>query len=369
MINCSVCGYRPVDAKELPVKLPPLKDFEPTDDGKSPLAKAKKWLKVKCPKCKNQAERETDTMDTFVDSSWYFMRYADSNNKKEFASKEKIKKWLPVSSYLGGAEHTTMHLLYSRFFVKALHKLGYLDFNEPFLNRRNRGIILGTDRQKMSKSKGNVIDPDNEVKQYGADAVRMYLAFMGPYLQGGSWNSNGITGVYRFLNRIYNFVQCYDSKIKPNLKAAGILNKYIKVIGQDINDLNINTGVSGLMKLLNELELQKISKKEYETLLKLIAPFAPHLAEELWQNVLNNKQSIHLEKWPQHNEKLAVQENTLIIIQINGKVRDKVEVSYNIEQKEVEKLALNSLKIKNIIGANQVKKIIFVPNKIINIVI
>jgi len=369
MVNCLVCGYVPVSEKELPIKLPPLKDFKPANDGRSPLAKAKKWLKVKCPQCKGQAERETDTMDTFVDSSWYFMRYTDHKSKKEFASKEKMKKWLPVFSYLGGAEHTTMHLLYSRFFTKALYKLGYLGFNEPFSNRRNRGIILGPDNQKMSKSRGNVVDPDNEVKKYGADAMRMYLAFMGPYLNGGSWNANGITGVYRFLNRVFNFVTQYDAKNKANAKATDIINKYIKIIGSDIDDLNFNTGVSGLMKLLNELESHKISKKEYETFLKLLAPFAPHLSEELWQSVLKNKKSIHLEEWSQYNEKLIKEDKFLLIVQINGKVRDKIEVSYNIEQKEAENIALNSSKIKTIIGANQVKKIIFVPNKLINIVL
>ena len=285
MINCSICGYQPVEDKELPIKLPPLKNFKPADDGRSPLAKATKWLKVKCPKCGGDAERETDTMDTFVDSSWYFIRYTDPKNKKEFASKKKMSEWLPVPMYIGGAEHTTMHLLYSRFYAKALHKLGYVDFAEPFLGRVNRGIILGPDNQKMSKSRGNVIDPDIEVKKYGADAVRMYLAFMGPYEQGGPWSPGGISGVYRFLNRIWNYVNRYDADVKPNPEVGRILNKFINDIGGDIQKMSFNTGVSGLMKLLNEIESHEISKEEYETLLKLLSPFAPHLTEELWSRL------------------------------------------------------------------------------------
>jgi len=369
MINCPDCGYQPVAEKDLPVKLPPLKDFKPSNDGRSPLAKAIKWLKVRCPKCGGQAERETDTMDTFVDSSWYFIRYTDPKNKKEFASKDKMRKWLPVYYYLGGAEHTTMHLLYSRFFTKALYRLGFLDFDEPFKNRRNRGIILGPDNQKMSKSRGNVIDPDIEVKKYGADAVRMYLAFMGPYLNGGSWNPNGITGVYRFLNRVWNFVRRYNPRVKPNPKAVGILNKYIKGMGYDIDNLSFNTGVSGLMKLLNELESHEISKKEYETLLKLLAPFAPHLAEELWQGVLKNKKSIHLENWPEYDPKLIKEETVDLVIQVNGRTRDVIKAPRDLSESEVRDLALASEKIKKHISGKEVKKFIYISNKLANVVV
>lgn len=369
MINCGTCGYLPVAEKELPVKLPPLKDFKPADDGRSPLAKApKKWLKVKCPKCGNEAERETDTMDTFVDSSWYFMRYADPKNKKEFASKEKMKKWLPVPMYVGGAEHTTMHLLYSRFYARALNKLGYTDFAEPFLGRVNRGIILGPDNQKMSKSRGNVIDPDIEVKKYGADAVRMFLAFMGPYEQGGPWSPGGISGVYRFLNRVWNFVNRYDADVKPNPVAQKALNKFIKEIGGDIDRMSFNTGVSGLMKLLNEIESHEISKDEYETLLKLLAPFAPHLAEELWMNVLKNKKSVHLENWPEYDDKLLAEEKVKLVVQVNGKVRDMLEVARGLSEDEARKLVMDSENVKKFITGD-VKKVIYVKDRIINLVV
>lgn len=369
MINCRDCGYIPVQEKELPIKLPPLKDFKPADDGRSPLAKApKKWLNAECPKCGGQAERETDTMDTFVDSSWYFLRYTDPKNKNEFASKKKMSEWLPVPMYVGGAEHTTMHLLYSRFYTRALYQLGYTDFAEPFLGRRNRGIILGPDNQKMSKSKGNVIDPDIEVKKYGADAVRMYLAFMGPYEQGGPWSPGGISGVYRFLNRVWNFVGRYNPKIKPNPKAVIILNKYIKEIGDDAGDFKFNTGVSGLMKLLNELESHEVSRREYEIFLKLLAPFAPHLAEESWQSILKNKKSIHLERWPEYDEKLLADEKVKLVVQVNGRVRDMLEVEKGLTEEEAKKLVLASENVKKHI-TGEIKKVVYVKDRIINLVV
>ncbi len=368
MINCPTCGYQPVPEKELPVKLPPLKDYKPADDGRSPLAKATKWLKVECPNCGGSAERETDTMDTFVDSSWYFMRYADPKNKNKFADEAKMAKWMPVPLYYGGAEHTTMHLLYSRFITKALHSLNLINFNEPFLRRINRGIILGPDNQKMSKSRGNVIDPDIEVKKFGADAVRMYLAFMGPYDQGGPWSPGGISGVYRFLNRVWNLVGRYDVKTKSSPETTKILNKYTKEIGDDIKDLKFNTGVSGLMKLLNELEARDISKNEYELLLKLLAPFAPHMAEELWQSVLKNKKSIHLEKWPECDEKLLAEEKIRLVIQVNGRVRETLEVKKGLIEDEAKRLAMESENVKKyLIG--EVKKVIYVKDRIINLVV
>jgi len=368
MINCSTCGYQPVTEKDLPVKLPPLKNFKPADDGRSPLAKATKWLKVECPKCGDMAERETDTMDTFVDSSWYFMRYTDPKNKKEFASKTKMHEWLPVPMYIGGREHNTMHLLYARFITKALNSLDLVDFNEPFLSRRNHGVIIGPDGKRMSKSKGNVVDPDVEVKKYGADAVRINFAFMGPFDQDYAWNNSSINGIIRFLNRIWNFVNRYDANIKPNLEAQRILNKFIKEIGEDVKGMSFNTGVSGLMKLLNELESHQISKEEYETLLKLIAPFAPHIAEELWFGVLKNKKSIHLEKWPEYDEKLLAEEMIKLVVQVNGRVRGTIEVKKGLSEGEANKLAITSESVKkHIIG--EVKKVIYIQDRIINIVI
>ncbi len=393
MVYCKECarlpggqGYQPVPEKELPIKLPPLKDFKPADDGRSPLAKATKWLKVKCPNCGGDAERETDTMDTFVDSSWYFMRYTDPKNEKEFASKEKMANWLPVPMYLGGAEHTTMHLLYSRFFARALHSLGYLDFAEPFLGRRNRGIILGPDNQKMSKSRGNVVDPDIEVKKYGADAVRMYLAFMGPYEQGGPWSPGGISGVYRFLNRVWNLsgrlIFPKQKSKYENIKFAAknqeqALHRTIKKVNGDIDQLHFNTGVSELMSLLNRFESwsgnsdfkgELLPSEFFEKFLLMLAPYAPHLAEELWQTVLKNKTSIHLAEWPKYDEKLLAEEKIKLVIQVNGRVRDTLEVSKGLSEEEAKRLAIASENVKKYLGG-EIKKVVYVIDRIMNLVL
>ncbi len=369
MIRCNKCGYQPVSEEDLPVKLPPLEDFKPADDGRSPLAKATRWLKVRCPNCKEWAERETDTMDTFVDSSWYFMRYADPANKKEFAGRKKMEYWLPVPFYYGGAEHNTMHLLYARFITKALYSLKLINFDEPFLRRRNRGIILGPDNQKMSKSRGNVIDPDQEVKNYGADAVRMYLAFMGPYEQGGSWNPDGIKGVFRFLNRAWKFIYDFDPKTKSDDEEVNkILHKAIKATGKDIDSNSFNTGVSELMKTLNGIENKILNKSQYEIFLKIFAPFAPHFAEELWHIVLKNKTSIHLQSWPEYDEKLIAEEKAQMVIQVNGKVRDIILVQKGLDENQARFLALSSEKVKNHISDAEVKKTIYIQDRLINLV-
>lgn len=386
MIKCDRCAYQPVPEKDLPVRLPKLRDYKPSADGRSPLAKAKEWLRVKCPKCGREAERETDTLDTFVDSSWYFLRYVDPKNKKTFADPRKIKAWLPIDLYIGGAEHNTMHLLYARFFTKAMHDLGLIDFNEPFIVRRNGGIILGPDNQKMSKSRGNVIDPDQQVAKYGADAVRMYLAFMGPYEQGGPWNPGGIVGVYRFLNRVWNMFQAqsakrkaqsknFELKINPKPKTKNIehiLHWAIKKIGEDIENMRFNTAVSELMKLLNELEdYQKScqpSAISHKLFLKLLAPFAPHLAEEIWMNLLGNKKSIHLEKWPQYDPKLVIEKIVRLVVQVNGKTRDVIEVLAGLDESAAREAALGSEKVRRHLVGRKVKKVIYVSSRLINLV-
>ena len=375
MVHCEKCGYWPVAEKELPVKLPKLDDYKPTSGGRSPLAKAKEWVKTKCPNCGRDAERETDTMDTFVDSSWYFLRYTDPKNKKTFADKAKMKLWLPVDLYIGGAEHNTMHLLYSRFFTKALFDLGLIDFDEPFTVRKNHGVILGADSQKMSKSRGNVVDPDDLVKKYGADTVRMYLAFMGPYDQGGPWNPGGIMGVYRFLNRVWALAQSQKSKTEnpklptTNYQLPTILHKAIKKTGEDIENLKFNTAVSELMKLLNELEERGADKKSFEQFLKLSSPFAPHLVEDIWQNILGHKKSIHLEKWPEYDEKLIAEELVSMVVQVNGKARSVISLPAGSGEEEVKKFALADEKIKKHLAGREIRKTIFVKNRLINFVI
>ena len=365
MIHCPKCGWQPVSEKDLPVLLPKIKDYKPPGTGESPLAKSEKFVKTKCPRCFGEARRETDTMDTFVDSAWYFLRYADPQNKKEFVSKEKLKFWLPVNMYIGGQEHATKHLLYARFITKVLHDLGYLSFDEPFTKMRHQGLILGSDGNKMSKSRGNVVDPDEIVKKFGSDTVRMYLCFMGPFENGGSWDSKAIVGIYRFLNRIWNFV----IKKLGNDKADKIFHKAIKKIGEDIENLKFNTAVSELMKLLNEIEDKNLAKEQIKTFLKLLAPFAPHLAEELWHKVLGNKKSIHLENWPKYDPELIKENVVDIVIQINGKARDIMKVQRDLSEAEIRELALVSEKIKKHISGKEIKRFVYISNKLVNIVL
>lgn len=377
IIYCDKCGVVPVPEKDLPVLLPPLKDFKPADDGRSPLARSEKFLKTKCPECKGPAERETDTMDTFFDSSWYFLRYADPKNDKKAFDKSKVKKWLPVNMYIGGAEHTVLHLLYARFFTKFLYDEGLVDFQEPFLALRHQGIILGPDGQKMSKSRGNVVDPDNLVKEFGSDSVRMYLCFMGEYSQGGPWQPNGIIGVHRFLQRVWRLcIEANKRESKRELPRTSaskelekLLHKTIKKIGEDIENFKFNTAVSALMILLNEMEKQNNLPPAFCRLfLKLLAPFAPHMAEELWM-YLGNSSSVHAEKWPEYDLRLVKEEKFILVIQINGKVRDSVEMSADITEEEVKELTLKREKIGKYLGSKKPRKIIYIPRRLINIVV
>lgn len=366
IVYCDKCGVVPVPDKDLPVKLPDLEDYRPK--GMPPLASSEKFLKVKCPICNGVAQRDPETLDTFVDSSWYYLRYTDPNNDKQFASSEKLRHWLPVDLYVIGAEHSVLHLLYARFIAKVLHDQGFLSFREPFLKLRHLGLIQGTDGQKMSKSKGNVINPDEIVGRYGADAVRLYEMFMGPFEDGQPWDSKGVVGTYRFLNRVWSLVREVKEPKVPDPKADRILNKAIKNIGSDIVNFKFNTGVSGLMKLLNALEDKWLTKNQYEIFLKLLAPFAPHIAEELWMEVLKNKMSIHLESWPIYDPKLLQDEKIHLVVQVNGKVRDTIEVKPGLNENEARFLALASEKIKNHISDQEVKKTFYVKDRLINLV-
>jgi leucyl-tRNA synthetase len=376
MIHCEECGYVPVPEEKLPVKLPPLDNFMPADDGRSPLAKAEKWLKVKCPQCGKPAERETDTMDTFVDSSWYYLRYADPHNENEFASKVEMANWLPIPLYFGGAEHNTMHLLYSRFITKALRSQNLVDFSEPFLSRRNHGIIMGPDGQKMSKSKGNVVDPDEQVAKYGADTVRMYFAFMGPYDQNYAWNFDGVQGVSRFLQRVWDFINRYTAKkieLSENKEIDVAIHRAIKDIGEQIKQHKFNTGVSSLMKLLNDLEKlsdgAKLSKEQYELVLRILAPYAPHMSEELWTNVLGNEPSIHNALWPEADESLLAAQEIKLIVQVNGKVRATIMANPGLSEDKARALAVADPSVQKHLAGSEIKKIIYVQDKLLNIVV
>jgi leucyl-tRNA synthetase len=370
IIYCDKCGTVPVPEQDLPVLLPDDVDFIPT--GESPLVHSKKFHDVKCPKCGQKAKRESDTMDTFVCSSWYYFRYADPRNEKEFASKKQIKKWLPVDLYVGGAEHTVLHLLYSRFFTKVLHNLGLIDFDEPFLKLRHQGVIIGEDGRRMSKSLGNVVNPDDVVEKFGADALRLFEMFMGPLEDSKKWDTKGMMGTYRFLERMWRLrSRVSNSKSQTNSKSQiqNLIHKTIKKVGEDIEQLKFNTAISAMMILTNEMEKEKdLRVTDYALLVTLLAPFAPHIAEEIWQQIGHEK-SIFLEKWPKYDPQKIKEETFELVIQVNGKIRATVSAPIDIKEEDAKELALSQERIKSFLSGKPPRKIIFVPGRLINIVI
>ncbi len=372
MVYCLKDGWVPVEEKQLPVILPPLDDFRPTENGSSPLARLAAFQKTKCPLCSGEAKREVDTLDTFVDSSWYYLRYVDSQNKRRIASPGKIKSWLPVDLYIGGTEHAVLHLLYARFFTKAMRDLGLVNFSEPFLKLRHQGIILGPDGQKMSKSRGNVVNPDNIVEKFGTDAVRTYLCFMGPYDDGGTWQLNGVVGTSRFLQRVWNLQEkVVDDDLTVDEKEKVLFCQTIKKVGKDIEHFKFNTAISALMILLREIEKRdKISRSDFQNYLLLLSPFAPHLAEELWQKQKKERRfkSIFIEKWPTYDQNLVKKKEIVLIIQVDGRVRGELAAPTGLRQEEVQEKALALPKIKKRLSGIKLRKVIFIPDKLINFV-
>ncbi len=357
----------PVPDEHLPWTLPT--DVDHTPDGTAPLARSQELFE--------RTERifgkgwtpEVDTMDTFVDSSWYFYRYLDAHNNDVFAGMEAMRAWMPVATYFGGAEHTTMHLLYSRFWTKALASIGLVEDKEPYRQRFNRGLILGPDGQKMSKSKGNVIDPDEVVKHVGADTVRCYLAFIGPFNEPGNypWDPNGVVGIRRFLDRFWR-LQTKVSDTSSSIEWVTELHRTIKKVGDDIERLKYNTAISSMMVLLNKAEKEvSVSRADYESMIQLLSPFAPHLAEELW-SLAGNTESVHLTSWPSYDEKYLVQTSFTLGVQVNGKVRGTIEISADATADEVKKLALENPQIARWVEDKQVTKFIYIPQKIVNII-
>ncbi|HAS84846.1 MAG TPA: leucine--tRNA ligase [Candidatus Yonathbacteria bacterium] len=365
IIYCDECGEVSVPEEDLPVLLPTDVDFRPT--GESPLKYSKTFNDVACPKCKKPARREADTMDTFVCSSWYYLRFADPKNNIEFASHEAIEKWLPVDMYMGGAEHTVLHLMYARFFTKVLKKLGYINFDEPFMKLRHQGMILAEDGRKMSKSLGNVINPNDIVFEYGADTLRLHEMFLGPLEDMKAWNSATIIGPRRFLERVWKLKEKVSNNAE--LKDEAIVHKTIQKVGEDIEEFSFNTVISAMMILVNEIEkLEAIPKSVYENLLLLLAPFAPHITEELWHEV-GNKESIHLAKWPVFDASKCVANEVTIAIQVGGKLRDTIVVSVNASEEGVKEFALARPAIVKWVGGNTIRKIIYVKGRLINIVV
>ena len=372
VIFCEKCGIVPVPEKDLPVKLPKVKNYQPTESGESPLANIAKWVNTKCPKCKGKAKRETDTMPNWAGSSWYYLRYTDPRNFKVFADKKNLKYWTPVDWYNGGNEHTTLHLLYSRFWHKFLFDLKLVPTTEPYKKRTSHGMILGEGGVKMSKSLGNVINPDEIVKIYGADTLRVYEMFMGPFGQSVAWSTESIIGARRFIEKVWRIglqIQKNSRGVARNSSLVRILNKTIKKVSEDIEKMHFNTAISALMILATEMEkAQYVSAKDFLMFLQILAPFAPHITEELW-NMLGEKKSINLSTWPKCDKNLIQDEEIKIVVQINGKVRAEIMIQMDEKEEEIKKKALiNEAVLKHMAGKD-VKKVIYVKNRLINIVL
>lgn len=368
IIHCRDCGVVPVPEKDLPVKLPPVKKYEPTGTGESPLAAISKWVNVKCPVCKSPAKRETNTMPQWAGSSWYWLRYTDPKNKKEFASIAKQKYWTPVDVYFGGMEHTTLHLLYSRFWNLFLYDQKLVTQKEPYKKRFPHGIILGPDGEKMSKSRGNVVNPQDIVQKYGADVLRMFELFLGPHADTIAWNDQSIVGIARFLDRVWNWVLDKDKglnakgKVETSEQAKRALHKLIKKITQDIENFSFNTSIAAFMEFYNKVKEEQVPGEFKKVFLQLLNPFAPHISEEL-NFLLGNKKSLQQESWPVFDPKLIVEETVEIVVQINGKVKGKVTADFGSSEEDVKKLA------SSITSGQNIRRTIFVPNRLINFVV
>ena len=380
IVHCPHCGTVPVPEDQLPVELPYDVNFTP--DGTSPLAKHEGFMHTKCPKCGADATRDPDTLDTFVCSSWYFLRYPDSKNDKEAFNREWIDKMLPVDKYIGGAEHACMHLLYARFFTKALRDMGYLDFDEPFLSLVHQGVILGTDGFKMSKTRGNVVSPDDYISVYGSDVFRMYLGFGFNYVEGGPWNDDGIKAIAKWIDRVERIV------LKSNEYKGGgeighaereldyVRNFTIKNVTDNYGTFSFNTAIARMMELVNAMSKYidggKVNGEFYRAvcldLIKLMAPLAPHFAEELWE-LTGNEYSVFNQKFPVVNEKALVKDEVEIAVQVNAKIRSKIVVAHGADNKAVEEAALADEKIKACVEGKQIKKVIVIPNRLVNIIV
>ncbi|MEK7147925.1 MAG: class I tRNA ligase family protein [Patescibacteria group bacterium] len=373
VVHCDKCGIVPVPEKDLPVRLPEVENYQPTDTGESPLSNIKEFVDTECPQCGSPAKRETDTMPNWAGSSWYFLRYTDPENDQALADKKKLEYWMPVDWYNGGMEHTVLHLLYSRFWNKFLYDIGVVPVDAPYKKRTSHGLILAEGGEKMSKSKGNVINPDTIVDRFGADTLRLYEMFMGPFEQAIQWNESSLVGPRRFLEKVWRLkfkIQEQKGKtLGTDSQGLALMHSTIKKVSEDIEVLGFNTAVSTLMIFTNGLDKNSdVSLLDYETLLKLLAPFAPHITEELWHE-LGYTNSIHEESWPEYDESKLVSEKVTIVAQVNGKVRGSFEVGKLVSEKEILEKAKSLPEIQKWIGDKNVHKTIFVSGKLVNFVI
>ncbi|MBI2356690.1 leucine--tRNA ligase [Candidatus Dojkabacteria bacterium] len=373
MVHCEKCGWNPVPESELPIKLPEVENYEPTDTGESPLANIEEWVKTKCPKCGGEARRETDTMPNWAGSDWYYVRYLDNKNDKAMASTEKMNYWLPVDVYIGGDEHNTLHLLYSRFIFQFLYDLGAVPIPEPYYQRISHGVILGSDNRRMSKSKGNGITPDEAAEKVSVDALRAYLMFIGPFDGTMVWNDNALMGVKRFADRLYKYFDTNYSKAgeTSSHEVNAMLHRTIKQVTEGFDSFQYNTIVAKYMELLNFLEKadsKDISKQVFSDFVKLLSPIMPYMSEELW-NIMGYKFSVHNQSWPIFNEEYLVTENIEIPVQINGKLKGRITVPNDAEEGAVRELILRDNTLAEYLSGADIKKIVYVKGKIANIIV
>lgn len=369
IVKCEKCGLVPVKEEELPVTLPDVTNFMPGEDGESPLLKINEWVNTTCPKCGGHAKRETDTMPQWAGSSWYFLRYIDPNNNKEIASEEKLKYWLPVDWYNGGMEHVTRHLIYSRFWHRFLYDIGVVPTKEPYQKRTAQGLILGPDGNKMSKSKGNVINPDDIVKEYGADTLRTYILFIGDYSQEAPWSENGVKGAKKFLDRVSRLKDLVTDEDITSKELDRELNYTIKKVSMDIEEMKYNTAIAAMMSYVNVLYKQeKISKKYIKPLLQILNPIAPHITEEIWEE-LGFEEYIFKSDWPSYDESKIITDTIEMAVLVNGTVRYKIKVETNLSDEEISEIAEKDNRLEQYLQGKKIKKIIVVKPRIVNIVV
>ena len=370
IVHCDKCGYVPIDESELPLRLPMVESYEPTDNGESPLAKMTDWIETTCPHCGGKAYRETDTMPQWAGSSWYYLRYMDPHNDKALASKEALEYWSPVDWYNGGMEHTTLHLLYSRFWHKFLYDIGVVPTKEPYAKRTSHGMILGENGEKMSKSRGNVVNPDDIVDEYGADTMRLYEMFIGDFEKAAPWSQASIRGCRRFVERYWNLqtILIDGDKIRPELESA--FHKAIKKVGEDIENIKFNTAIATLMALINDItNVKSINKEELRIFSILLNPFAPHVTEEVYEACKLGNGILAEAEWPKYDESKCVDDTVEIVVQVNGKIKAKLNVSVDATKEEILELAKADEKVANAVNEMNIIKEIVVPKKLVNIVV
>ncbi|MDF2842973.1 MAG: leucine--tRNA ligase [Herbinix sp.] len=369
IVHCKSCGYVPIPESELPLMLPEVESYEPTDNGESPLAAMSDWVETRCPICGGEAHRETDTMPQWAGSSWYFLRYIDPHNNKAFASKEELDYWLPVDWYNGGMEHTTLHLLYSRFWHKFLYDQGLVSTPEPYKKRTSHGMILGENNEKMSKSRGNVVNPDDIINEFGADTLRTYEMFIGAFDLSAAWSNEGVKGCRRFLDRVWKLK---DMLTQEDGFSAGLetkMHQTLKKVTLDFESMKFNTAIAAMMSLVNDFyKAGSVTKGEFKALILMLNPVAPHMTEELWQYI-GEQGRVYQQTWPAYDEQKTIEDTVEIAVQINGKVKANLSISLEEKQPEVEAKALEIPAIKALLADKTIVKIIYVPGRIFNIVV